>query len=171
MSSRPRRGGRGRRRGGTKKPAAHAVRLTSVPTGRAAYTDTRHWLLDRFGPVCAYCERKVAERTITLDHVTPRRGQTAYDRRDNLVLCCRSCNALKADKPILAFLLGNRARVVALFKYGQHLSHQLVEMVKDLLPPDQWPALPVIHQKGQPRRKSASELFGEDEGPSPYLDD
>ncbi len=171
MPSQSKRGGRGRRRSGAKKPAAaHAVRLTSVPTGRAAYTETRRWLLDRFGPVCAYCERKVAERTITLDHVTPRRGQTAYDRRDNLVLCCKSCNALKADKPILAFLLGNRARVVALFKYGQHLSHQLVEMVKDLIPPNEWPALPEVHHKSRPRRKSAAELFGDDEGPSPYRD-
>lgn len=142
-----------------------------MPTGRAAYVETRHWLLDRFGPVCAYCERIVPERTITLDHVTPRRGQTAYDRRDNLVLCCRSCNAAKAAKPILAFLLANRARVVALFKYGQHLSHQLVEMVKDLLPPDEWPAIPQPRSHGSPRRKSSAELFGPDDGgPSPYLD-
>jgi len=61
--------------------------------------------------------------------VTPRRGLTAYDRRDNLVLSCRPCNATKADKPILAFLLSSRTRVVALYKYGRHLSQQLVEMV------------------------------------------
>ena len=172
MPTRSRRGGRGRGRSGAAKKSAAPVRLTSVPTGRAAYTETRRWLLDRFGPTCAYCERKVAERTITLDHVTPRRGQTAYDRRDNLVLCCKSCNALKADTPILAFLLRNRARVVALFKYGQHLSHQLVEMVKDLIPPDEWPAIPApLPRKNGPRRKSSRELFGPDPGgPSPYLD-
>jgi hypothetical protein len=170
LASRSRRGGRGRRKGPAKKTAAATVRLTSVPTGRAAYTDTRHWLLDRFGPVCAYCERKVAEKTITLDHVTPRRGQTAYDRRDNLVLCCKSCNAAKKDTPILAFLLGNRKRVIALFKYGQHLSHQLVEMVKDLIPPNEWPALPPVRHPGTPRRKSAAELFGDDDGVSPYRD-
>jgi 5-methylcytosine-specific restriction endonuclease McrA len=45
------------------------------------------------------------EALITLDHVTPRRGRDAYDRRDNLVLACQRCNGLKADKPILAFLL------------------------------------------------------------------
>jgi 5-methylcytosine-specific restriction endonuclease McrA len=170
VASRSRRGGRGRRKSAKPRATAHQVRLTSVPTGRAAYTETRRWLLDRFGPVCAYCERRVSERTITLDHVTPRRGQTAYDRRDNLVLCCKTCNAAKADTPLLAFLLGNRKRVIALFKYGQHLSHQLVEMVKDLLPPDEWPALPPVHSAGRPRRKSAAELFGDDEGPSPYRD-
>ena len=171
------RGGRSRRGGAKRGKGTKAAgtshrqpQLTSQPTGRAAYVETRRWLLERFGPVCAYCERTVPERTITLDHVAPRRGQTAYDRRDNLVLCCKACNAAKADTPILAFLLRNRARVVALFKYGQHLSHQLVEMVKDLIPPNEWPALPPVRHPGTPRRKSASELFGDDDGVSPYRD-
>jgi hypothetical protein len=148
------------------------VTLTSVPTGRAAYSDTRAWLLEQHGPVCAYCESVVAPRTITLDHVTPRRGQTAYDRRDNLVLCCKACNAAKMDKAILAFLLGNKKRVIALYKYGQHLSHQLLEMVKDLLPEDQRPALPTVPHAKRVRRKTAAEIFG-DRGreASPYLDE
>ncbi|MDH5234465.1 MAG: HNH endonuclease [Gemmatimonadota bacterium] len=174
MPSPPRRSSS--RRGGRKKKAAKAPRLvpslTSVPTGRAAYTETRLWLLARHGPVCAYCERRVTEHTVTLDHVTPRRGQTAYDRRDNLVLCCKTCNATKADKPIMAFLLGSRKRVIALYKYGQHLSHQLVEMVKDLLPESERPPLPPpLNAKGRSRRKSSAELFGRDErAASPYLD-
>jgi 5-methylcytosine-specific restriction endonuclease McrA len=163
---------RSRRGKGSAYAAAPKVTLTSVPTGRAAYTDTREWLLAQHGPVCAYCERAVPVRTITLDHVTPRRGQTAYDRRDNLVLCCKACNAAKKDKAILAFLLGNKARVVALYKYGQHLSHQLVEMVKDLLPEGARPSLtPITRRKGAPRRESAAEIFGElGYGASPYRD-
>lgn len=149
--------------------------LTSVPTGRAAYVETRRWLLEQHGPICAYCERSVAERTITLDHVTPRRGLTAYDRRDNLVLCCKTCNSAKADKPILVFLLGNRARVVAMYKYGQHLSHQLVEMVKDLLPPHERPPLPKgpASTKAKPRgrRLKWKEMHPHDnDGADPYLD-
>lgn len=90
----------------------------------------------RHGNVCAYCGHKTREATITLDHVTPRRGQTAYDRRDNLVLCCRPCNAKKADQPILAFLLHNRSRAVNLLTYGDHLSHQLVEMIRQVAGPE-----------------------------------
>ncbi len=172
------RGGRGRSGGGRRKRSGGKggtylqPQLTSQPTGRDAYVETRLWLIERFGPVCAYCERIVKPATITLDHVTPRRGQTAYDRRDNLVLCCRACNAAKADTPILAFLFAKRARVIALFKYGQHLSHQLVEMVKDLLPPDEWPAIPVpLKERPVGHRKAAWELFGfDDDGPSPYID-
>ena len=169
------RGGRGRRRGkGGGAGAKTQPTLTSHPTGRAAYTETRRWLLEQHGPVCAYCERIVAERTVTLDHVTPRRGLTAYDRRDNLVLCCKTCNAAKADKPILVFLLGNRARVVALYKYGQHLSHQLVEMVKDLLPAGERPVLPMgpaSARKPAVRRKKWAEMHPhERDHASPYLD-
>jgi hypothetical protein len=148
------------------------VTLTSVPTGRAAYTDTREWLLEQHGPVCAYCETTVPARSITLDHVTPRRGQTAYDRRDNLVLCCKACNAIKKDKPLLVFLLGSRKRVIAMYKYGQHLSHQLVEMVKDLLPPDERPQLPTVPHAKRVRRKTSAEIFGDrGHGGSPYLDE
>jgi len=163
---------RSRRGKGSAYAAAPKVTLTSVPTGRAAYTDTREWLLEQHGPVCAYCESAIPLRSVTLDHVTPRRGQTAYDRRDNLVLCCKACNAVKKDKPIMAFLLGSRKRVIAMYKYGQHLSHQLVEMVKDLLPPEERPVLPTVPHARRVRRKTSAEIFGDHgRGGSPYLDE
>lgn len=109
---------------------------TSVPTSRIAYAETRRWLLAKHGPVCAYCERVVAERVITLDHVTPRRGQSAYDRRDNLVLCCRLCNAAKKDRSFLSFLLERPARAVSLLKHGDHLSHMLVELIHQIAGPE-----------------------------------
>jgi len=109
---------------------------TSLPTSRNAYTETRDWLLAQHGPICAYCERKVSPRAITLDHVTPRRGQTAYDRRDNLVLSCSACNAAKADKPFLAFLLGRRERAENLLRYGTHLSPMLVDLARQIAGPD-----------------------------------
>ena len=177
MAAKRKRGGRARRGAGgaASKAAPRPSALTSHPTGRAAYTETRRWLLAEHGPVCAYCERIVPERSVTLDHVTPRRGLTAYDRRDNLVLCCKTCNSAKADKPILVFLLGNRARVVALYKYGQHLSHQLVEMVKDLLPENERPPIPTgpssSKRKPRGRRRTWAEMHPHDQdGANPYLD-
>jgi hypothetical protein len=64
--------------------------------------------------------------------VTPRRGQSAYDRRDNLVLACQPCNGAKADMPILSFLLRKRERATSLMRYGAHLSPMLVELVRGL---------------------------------------
>ncbi len=124
------------RRSGSPYAAAAEPRLTSLPTGRRAYVETREWLLQRHGPVCAYCERRGDESEMTLDHVTPRRGQTAYDRRDNLVLACSSCNAAKKDTPILAFLLGRRERAASLLRYGLHLSPMLVDLARDVAGPD-----------------------------------
>ena len=69
---------------------------------------------------------------MTLDHVAPRRGQTAYDRRDNLVLACRTCNAAKRDQAPLGFLLGSKGRAANLLKYGAHLSAGLLEMARPL---------------------------------------
>lgn len=90
----------------------------------------REWLLEQHGPVCAYCGAESLEHSITLDHVTPRRGKSAYDRPDNLVLACRTCNAEKADKPLLAFLLAKRSRGVFLAHYGEHLSEPLLDLAR-----------------------------------------
>ncbi len=87
--------------------------------------------------MCAYCGSKFAARTMTLDHVAPRRGQTAYDRRDNLVLACRSCNEKKRDLAPLAFLLGLRGRAANLVRYGSHLSEGLLDLARSLLPPSE----------------------------------
>jgi len=71
---------------------------------------------------------------MTLDHVAPRRGQTAYDRRDNLVLACQGCNAAKRDLAPAAFLLARRSRAANLLRYGSHLSPMLVDLARSLAP-------------------------------------
>ncbi len=96
--------------------------------------DTRAWLLRQHGPICAYCGLTFAARQMTLDHVAPRRGQTAYDRRDNLVLACKACNAAKRDLAPLAFLLGLRSRAANLVRYGAHLSAGLLDLARSLVP-------------------------------------
>jgi 5-methylcytosine-specific restriction endonuclease McrA len=107
--------------------------LTSHPTSRNAQMDTRAWLLAQHGPVCAYCGTKFSAQVMTLDHVAPRRGQTAYDRRDNLVLCCPGCNMAKRDMSPLAFLLAVRTRAANLVKYGAHLSAGLLDLARPLV--------------------------------------
>ena len=163
---------RKRRRSSAYRGATHQQH-TSVPTGRAAYAETRQWLLATHGPVCAYCGRTFTARTLTLDHVTPRRGQSAYDRRDNLVLACKACNTAKADKSFLAWVLGHKTRARHLFMYGQHLSAGILDILRPMagnataLPPTKAPA-----PAPAPRRK-ARHVFGPDEdfGASPYADE
>jgi len=119
--------------------------------------DTRAWLLSRHGPVCAYCGLKHSARVMTLDHVAPRRGKTADDRRDNLVLACRDCNAKKRDLAPLAFLLGAKGRADNLLRYGTHLSAGLIDLARSLV-------------KG-PAPSAGREIFGPSEDDeSPYRD-
>lgn len=150
---------RSTRRKGRGTPQAQ---LTSSSTSRTAYAETKRWLLQQHGPMCAYCGRRVAASTITLDHVAPRRGQSAYDRRDNLVLACEDCNGAKADMPILAFLLRKRERAAVLLRYGAHLSPMLVDLVRGLVPAgDEAPRV----------KESFDDLFSDDDSPyyeSPY---
>lgn len=176
-----------RSRRGRRPPAGRArkatVQQTSVPTGRAAYAETRAWLLKVHGPVCAYCGLKSPTRTLTLDHVTPRRGQSAYDRRDNLVLACKRCNAAKADKPFLAWVLGGSARAENLYRYGQHLSEGILELLRPMVgaevvrevaeeaaraaqsPPKRG------HKPAAARKPPAPRLvFGPDDDDSPYAE-
>lgn len=138
--------------------------LTSTSTSRTAYAETKRWLIEQHGHVCAYCGLRVAAGKVTLDHVTPRRGQTAYDRRDNLVLACEECNGAKKDMPILSFLLRKRERAMVLLRYGGHLSPMLVELVRNLVP--EGAVAPRI-------KETFEDLFSEDESPyheSPYRD-
>jgi hypothetical protein len=101
----------------------------------------RQWLIQQYGSICAYCGSEIAEDRTTLDHVYPRRGQTAYDRPDNLVLACNECNGQKADMPFMAWLLSRRSRGVYLLHYGEHLSEPIKEMARqaterEILPSD-----------------------------------
>lgn len=130
----PRRKSRRGRGGGGGKP--QQSQHSSQPTSRVAYAETKRWLLERHGPVCSYCGLTYDARKMTLDHATPRRGKTAYDRRDNLVLACIPCNKLKADKAFLAFLLARPARAANLLRYGEHLSPMLLDLARAIAGPE-----------------------------------
>lgn len=150
-----------RKRSSRRAGRGTATPLTSSSTSRTAYAETRRWLIAQHGSVCAYCGRKVPATSITLDHVSPRRGRSAYDRRDNLVLACSDCNGAKADMPILAFLLRNRERAAMLRRYGGHLSPMLVQMVRELAPAADGDA-------SAPRAKERFDDLFPDDGESPY---
>ena len=104
---------------------------------------------------------------MTLDHVTPRRGQTAYDRRDNLVLACTRCNAAKRDLSAAAYLLAVRSRAVNLLRYGSHLSPMLLDLARSLAPE----AAAEIAAEATAERKKRSRWDDlDDDGDSPYKD-
>jgi hypothetical protein len=162
MSPPPKRGRGGKRR---RRPAAQEQQHASSSTSLKAYMETRRWLLATHGPVCAYCGVKGVATEMTLDHLTPRRGQSAYDRRDNLVLCCKRCNSAKSDKPFLAYLLAQPRRAVTLLRYGGHLSDEILHHVRHL-------AGNRVLKEPSEAAPPPREVFGPDpDGESPYADE
>jgi 5-methylcytosine-specific restriction endonuclease McrA len=154
MSPARRRGGRNRRG----KVKRQAPQHSSQPTSRVAYSETRE------------CGVTYSPRSLTLDHVTPRKGQSAYDRRDNLVLACKRCNTAKADKPFLVFLLAQRTRAERLLRYGDHLSEGIKDILRHMVG-DLPPLPPETAPPKAPRKKYGQSP--DDESPyreeSPYL--
>ena len=135
--------GRSNRNGNGNGNGHHHHSSTSAvfrKSGGRSYSKHREWLLEQHGPVCAYCGVKTRADRITLDHVRPRRGQTAYDRPDNLVLACVECNGQKADMPFMAWLLSRRSRGVYLLHYGEHLSEPIKDMARQATERDILPA-------------------------------
>jgi hypothetical protein len=135
--------------------------------------ETRVWLLAQHGPVCAYCGRRFTADVMTLDHVQPRRGQTAYDRRDNLVLACPGCNMVKRDLAPLAFLLGGRGRAANLLRYGSHLSAGLLDLARSLARNGPASAAPEAAEEEDDSLAAFARWAGLDDsadGESPYRD-
>lgn len=58
---------------------------------------------------CAYCNARLSRRSVTRDHVIPR-SRGGSNEPDNLVPCCRPCNARKSNKPLWQFLLEREVR-------------------------------------------------------------
>ena len=123
---------RRRRRGGAAE-AEQVTPLTFRTSSTKSMEGNREWLLEHQGPHCAYCGKTFNPEAATLDHVRPRKGQKAYDRLDNLVICCRDCNAAKADMPMVSWLLQKKSRAVFLLEYGGHLSEPLKESARHAL--------------------------------------
>jgi 5-methylcytosine-specific restriction endonuclease McrA len=69
--------------------------LANVRVPRVALQPTRSNILLRDDEKCQYCGKH--SRDLTLDHVVPRSrgGQSSWD---NLVACCKACNARKGNR-------------------------------------------------------------------------
>ncbi len=82
-------------------------------------------ILRRDNYTCQYCGRKM--RTLTLDHVVPRR-QGGPHTWENLVAACSSCNRRKGGhQPGEANMTLNRLpfepKPTARYRFGNHLEH------------------------------------------------
>lgn len=78
-------------------PEIIVVYNKQLPEIEAKYT--RQNLFTRDKNTCAYCGVVHEVRNLTIDHIIPRcrGGKTEWN---NVVTCCKTCNQIKADKPL-----------------------------------------------------------------------
>lgn len=57
---------------------------------------SRWWQTTLDKAVCYYCERKLARKDATMDHIVPL-GQGGFSTKGNCVAACKSCNTAKRD--------------------------------------------------------------------------
>ncbi len=71
------------------------IEYIHIPFERKELSRKNVLLRDGYG--CQYCGRKLSSSDLTIDHVMPRArgGRTSWD---NVVTCCRRCNARKGDR-------------------------------------------------------------------------
>lgn len=73
------------------------TRYNRLPRGDVKFSRESVFTRDKYR--CGYCGHKFARNELTLDHILPRSkgGLTVWD---NVISCCRACNAFKADKSL-----------------------------------------------------------------------
>jgi uncharacterized protein (TIGR02646 family) len=85
------------------------------------YRDAFGALLDRFGPFCSYCERRIATG-LAVEHIQPKANPTyraLEGRWENFLLACVNCNSTKGDKNVRLgrIFLPDRDNTFAAFEY------------------------------------------------------
>ena len=64
-----------------------------------------HNMKEEYNRLCAYCNQ---EKPLAMDHVVPLAKGGRHDV-DNIVPACRSCNASKGNKPLLIWMVQQKA--------------------------------------------------------------
>lgn len=68
-------------------------------TIRRKITINKRNIWKRDNKTCAYCGRELKLEEATMDHIIPQ-SKGGKDTWDNLVCCCKKCNAKKGDKSL-----------------------------------------------------------------------
>jgi hypothetical protein len=92
---------------------------------------TRSFVIARDGMCCTYCESKLSNFDIVLDHVIPR-IKGGSDKSNNLVVSCKKCNSKKSDIGVIEFAKLNFTNAEDIIKrVSERVSHTLKEKEKE----------------------------------------
>lgn len=92
----------------------------------------RNGIFERDGFRCVYCGESFPAEELTLDHVEPRvRGGDRSER--NLVTACTTCNTLKGQQRLSAFLYERPAARDVFLRSAVHVWPRLLRILTDEL--------------------------------------
>lgn len=66
---------------------------------------------------CAYCYEKLTFKTVTADHVKPKKSN-GKDTKENIVACCELCNKAKDCMPVNKFKAYIKSREIPKCDYN-----------------------------------------------------
>lgn len=89
-----------------------------VPLTFARYPDAKYYLVERLGPFCSYCERRLAT-DIAVEHLEAKSTGGAWVDWDNFLLACRNCNSDKGTKPSAGLFLPHTHNTSHAFRYAE----------------------------------------------------
>lgn len=84
------------------------IRGVEYQQGTLAGYELREYLLEKWGPRCAYCD--ASDTPLEIEHIVAR-AQGGSDRASNLCLACHTCNQKKANRRLVEFLTNDPERV------------------------------------------------------------
>jgi 5-methylcytosine-specific restriction endonuclease McrA len=71
--------------------------IKSFALAAGAISYSRHNVFKRDKFHCQYCNKKLTEKTATIDHIIPK-SKGGQDTWDNTVCCCIACNSRKGNR-------------------------------------------------------------------------
>ncbi len=87
-------------------------------TGRGSIPKSiREGIYSRDEYICQYCLQEIDPEELTIDHLVPL-AHGGLDEVTNYVTCCRTCNGMKADRPLEEFADTVGVKVVDLPVHG-----------------------------------------------------
>ncbi len=65
------------------------------------YPEAKPYLIERIGPYCSYCERKIPSSSLAVEHEKPKKHNPALELDwNNFLLACVNCNSTKGQKNV-----------------------------------------------------------------------
>jgi len=101
-----------------------------IGKGHNISPSTRTFVIKRDDHTCVYCNKKLSNFDLVLDHVVPR-IKGGKDSPDNLVVACKKCNSYKGSLDLVDYIKKHSLDKTVIQRVSERVSVTLKEKEKD----------------------------------------